>query len=193
MGRGRDSRSRSRGKRSRSRGRGAKNHDKGTINTWNLDKQFGFVSCDGGGPDLFTHAEQITDEDKRWQAKKKGLRRGDRISFDIQEPQDGKKSHQAVNIEVIELVKRSRSPSRRRSRSRRSPRGFGRPATTREGDWECSKCGEYNFARNIECRKCRAPKPRGDSRGRGRSPSRRRRSPSRRRRSPSRRSDSRRR
>eukprot|EP00930_Biecheleria_cincta_P061781 TRINITY_DN47334_c0_g1_i1.p1 TRINITY_DN47334_c0_g1~~TRINITY_DN47334_c0_g1_i1.p1 ORF type:complete len:216 (-),score=26.56 TRINITY_DN47334_c0_g1_i1:213-821(-) len=193
---GRDSRSRSR-KRSRS-GSPKRKHDKGTINTWQVDKQFGFVSCDGGGPDVFVHAEQVADEDKRWDAKKKGLRRGDRISFDIKSPQPGKKSLQAQNIEILEYVKRSRSPSRRRSRSRRrSPSrrrsrgrsgdrgdrdrggrggggGGGRQQERRPGDWECTKCGDLQFARNMECRKCGEPKPRDDSRGR-RSPSRRRR------------------
>lgn len=29
----------------------------------------------------------------------------------------------------------------------------------REGDWICAACGDHNFARNTECRKCGAPKP----------------------------------
>merc|ERR1711869_63375 len=29
------------------------------------------------------------------------------------------------------------------------------------GDWECVACGDVQFARNIECRKCGAPKPEG--------------------------------
>mmetsp|Transcript_66553 Transcript_66553/g.109568 ORF Transcript_66553/g.109568 Transcript_66553/m.109568 type:complete len:239 (-) Transcript_66553:7-723(-) len=96
--------------------------EKGTINTWNADRQFGFVSCDSGRQDLFTHAEYITDTNARYDAKTRGLRRGDRIAFDVEEPQGSKKSMQAVNVEILDLVKRSRSPSRRRSRSRRSRR-----------------------------------------------------------------------
>mmetsp|Transcript_4910 Transcript_4910/g.9924 ORF Transcript_4910/g.9924 Transcript_4910/m.9924 type:complete len:197 (+) Transcript_4910:84-674(+) len=170
---------------SKPRDGGGGKREKGTINTWNNDRQFGFVSCDSGRQDLFTHAEYITDTNQRYDAKTRGLRRGDRISFEVEEPQGSKKSMQAVNVEMIDLVKRSRSPSRRRSRSRRrrsrsggrgGGRGGGRPPNRppleqRAGDWECPSCGDYNFARNTECRKCGAPKPRSnrdDSRGRGR-------------------------
>mmetsp|Transcript_45815 Transcript_45815/g.102662 ORF Transcript_45815/g.102662 Transcript_45815/m.102662 type:complete len:221 (+) Transcript_45815:106-768(+) len=208
-----------RGSRSRSRGgsaskprAGERKREKGTINTWNNDRQFGFVSCDSGRQDLFTHAEYITDTNARYDAKTRGLRRGDRISFEVEEPQGSKKSMQAVSVEILDLVKRSRSPSRRRSRSRRrrsrsgggGGRGGGggkggRPMETRVGDWECPSCGDFNFARNTECRKCGTPKPamRDDSRGRGggrgggggkRRDSRDRRSPPPRRRSNSRRS-----
>eukprot|EP00434_Breviolum_minutum_P006806 symbB.v1.2.006000.t1/scaffold338.1/size227548/2 len=179
---------------------GNSKREKGTINTWNTDRQFGFVSCDSGRQDLFTHAEYITDTNARYDAKTRGLRRGDRIAFDVEEPQGSKKSMQAVNVDIIELVKRSRSPSRRRSRSRGNRgrgrsrsrgRGNTRPNEQRAGDWECPKCGFYNFARNNECRGCGASKPR-DARGDSRKPTKgrdsRRRSPP-----PRRRSDSRRR
>ncbi|CAL1168635.1 unnamed protein product [Cladocopium goreaui] len=181
--------------------------EKGTINTWNNDRQFGFVSCDSGRQDLFTHAEYITDTNARYDAKTRGLRRGDRIAFDVEEPQGSKKSMQAVNVEILDLVKRSRSPSRRRSRSRGRGGGGGgrgrsrsrgrntRPKEQRAGDWECPKCGDYQFARNTECRKCGA-KPRSarsDSRKPAKRGDSRRRSPPPRRRSNSRRSDSRRR
>eukprot|EP00439_Symbiodinium_sp_Y106_P022652 s5463_g2.t2 len=122
MGRSR-SRSQSRGRsgsRPRGGGGGGK-REKGTINTWNNDRQFGFVSCDSGRQDLFTHAEYITDAwmhkpeaalvldtNQRYDAKTRGLRRGDRISFEVEEPQGSKKSMQAVNVEMIDLVKRSR-------------------------------------------------------------------------------------
>eukprot|EP00913_Durusdinium_trenchii_P018894 g17755.t1 len=140
-------------------GGGNSKREKGTINTWNTERQFGFVSCDSGRQDLFTHAEYIADTNARYDAKTRGLRRGDRT--------DGnKKSMQAVNVEIIDLVKRSRSPSRRRSRSR-GGRGRGgggggrsrsrkntRPQEMRAGDWECPKCGDYQFART--------PKPSSD-------------------------------
>jgi len=29
----------------------------------------------------------------------------------------------------------------------------------REGDWNCERCGDHQFERNIMCRKCGAPKP----------------------------------
>ncbi|CAE8581215.1 unnamed protein product, partial [Polarella glacialis] len=165
-----------------------------TINTWNFDKQFGFVSCDNGRQDLFTHSEYILDSKVRYEVKQKGMRRGDRIAFEIEEPQGGKKSQQAINVEVLDM-KRSRSPSRRRSRSRsrsrrRSspPRRSTKPAEKerRPGDWDCPKCGDLQFARNAECRKCGAlPRSvRDDSREKSRAPPPRRRSPSPRGRSP---------
>ncbi|CAE8604114.1 unnamed protein product [Polarella glacialis] len=136
------------------------------------------------------------------------MRRGDRLSFVIEEPRSGKKSAQATNVEILDLVDRSRSPSRRRSRSRsrkggrsppprsrsrRSPprRPSGPPAEKerRPGDWDCPKCGDLQFARNPECRKCgalpRSARDRSDSRrpvrGGNRSPSPRRSAPPRRR------------
>mmetsp|Transcript_68480 Transcript_68480/g.200314 ORF Transcript_68480/g.200314 Transcript_68480/m.200314 type:complete len:146 (+) Transcript_68480:94-531(+) len=38
----------------------------------------------------------------------------------------------------------------------------------RPGDWECPKCGDNQFARNMECRKCGEPKPRDLDNDRGR-------------------------
>ncbi|CAE8728100.1 unnamed protein product, partial [Polarella glacialis] len=183
-------------------GRGRK--ETGTINTWNMDKQFGFVSCDSGRVDLFTHSEYIKDTQQRYEAKNHGMRRGDRIEFEVREPDGGRKSAEAYNVVLVDFKARSRSRSRSRSRrqSRRRSRSRSRrrdPPPRRDrpqqnekekrpGDWECPKCGDYQFARNIECRKCQTPKPR-DGGGRRPSPSRRRRSPSQRRRSNSRRRD----
>ncbi|CAE7264614.1 unnamed protein product [Symbiodinium sp. CCMP2592] len=89
---------------SKPRDGGGGKREKGTINTWNNDRQFGFVSCDSGRQDLFTHAEYITDTNARYDAKTRGLRRGDRISFEVEEPQGNKKSQQAVNVEILELA-----------------------------------------------------------------------------------------
>lgn len=33
------------------------------------------------------------------------------------------------------------------------------PPPMREGDWECPGCGDHQFARNTNCRKCNTPKP----------------------------------
>eukprot|EP00441_Pelagodinium_beii_P015927 CAMPEP_0197672236 /NCGR_PEP_ID=MMETSP1338-20131121/78471_1 /TAXON_ID=43686 ORGANISM="Pelagodinium beii, Strain RCC1491" /NCGR_SAMPLE_ID=MMETSP1338 /ASSEMBLY_ACC=CAM_ASM_000754 /LENGTH=217 /DNA_ID=CAMNT_0043252293 /DNA_START=68 /DNA_END=718 /DNA_ORIENTATION=+ len=68
-----------------------------------MEKQFGFVSCDNGRQDLFTHAEYIVDSQDKSDAKTKGLRRGDRIAFEVEEPKSGKKSQQAVNVEILEM------------------------------------------------------------------------------------------
>ncbi|CAE7029564.1 unnamed protein product [Symbiodinium sp. CCMP2456] len=145
--------------------------EKGTINTWNNDRQFGFVSCDSGRQDLFTHAEYITDTNARYDAKTRGLRRGDRISFEVEEPQGNKKSQQAVNVEILELMKRSRSPSRRRSRSPRRSRsgGGGRGGGGRGGGGggrppsrPMQRAGDRDFARRDDSRR----RDRRDSRAR---------------------------
>merc|ERR1719203_1068802 len=39
--------------------------------------------------------------------------------------------------------------------------GGGLPANAMQGDWMCTNCGEHNFARNVACRKCGAPKVAG--------------------------------
>merc|ERR1711957_216374 len=31
-------------------------------------------------------------------------------------------------------------------------------ANMKPGDWNCAKCGDHNFAKNVACRKCGAPK-----------------------------------
>ncbi|CAK0883492.1 unnamed protein product, partial [Prorocentrum cordatum] len=82
---------------------------------------------------------------------------------------------------------RSRRSRSRRSRSRRRADGGGAGAPRRSGappaavgsrqrfeDWSCPACGDLNFARRAECRKCGAPRQaRGagahaeDSRGAG--------------------------
>merc|ERR1711933_55643 len=57
---------------------------------------------------------------------------------------------------------RSRSGSRSRSRSRSrsaKPDRSGGIGNFLPGDWNCPKCGEHNFARNLLCRSCNTPKP----------------------------------
>jgi len=139
-----------------------KSRETGTINTWNKDKQFGFVSCNSRNrPDLFVHAEYIENVDQRYRAKNQGLRRGDKIAFDIQEPRpaSGRKSAEAVSVEVVELVKRSPTRSGSPDRRKDAPRPLSSAMETRAGDWDCPQCGDHQFARNSECRRCRAPKP----------------------------------
>mmetsp|Transcript_86720 Transcript_86720/g.248810 ORF Transcript_86720/g.248810 Transcript_86720/m.248810 type:complete len:145 (-) Transcript_86720:173-607(-) len=101
--------------------------EKGLVNTWNTDKQFGFVSCSSGKPDAFLHSENIRDRDLRDRVKKNGLQRGDKISFDLETPETGRGKMVAINIEIEggggggggRSESRSRSPPRRRSPSRR--------------------------------------------------------------------------
>merc|ERR1711957_1151751 len=35
-------------------------------------------------------------------------------------------------------------------------------ANMRPGDWNCAKCGDHQFAKNMACRKCDAPKQPGN-------------------------------
>lgn len=37
------------------------------------------------------------------------------------------------------------------------------PPPERPGDWNCSKCGNQNWAKRTECNKCKAPKSVGSS------------------------------
>mmetsp|Transcript_42781 Transcript_42781/g.91783 ORF Transcript_42781/g.91783 Transcript_42781/m.91783 type:complete len:236 (-) Transcript_42781:62-769(-) len=192
-------RSESRGSRSPSRSRrkgggGSGGRETGTVNTWNTDKQFGFVSCTSSNrADLFLHAEYFDSVDHRNRVKTRGLRRGDRIEFTIEDV-PGKKSAQAMHADLLESSRRSPSSSRSRSRGRRAPPP-PRPRAQiefRPGDWDCPSCHFHNFARNSNCMKCDTSKDgdrRGGSRGgggggggrRSRDSRSRRRSPSRRR------------
>mmetsp|Transcript_57156 Transcript_57156/g.183679 ORF Transcript_57156/g.183679 Transcript_57156/m.183679 type:complete len:149 (-) Transcript_57156:86-532(-) len=120
--------------------------ERGVVNTWNVEKQFGFVSVTSGKPDAFLHSENIRDRDLRDEVKVKGLKRGDKIRFDLEPPETGRGKMVAVNIE-LEGYKgggggggggrrsdsRSRSRSRRRSPSvRRSPSRRRSPSPKRK-------------------------------------------------------------
>merc|ERR1711957_1084538 len=37
----------------------------------------------------------------------------------------------------------------------------GMSGNMRPGDWVCKSCGDHQFAKNQNCRKCNAPKPNG--------------------------------
>eukprot|EP00931_Biecheleriopsis_adriatica_P088578 TRINITY_DN6286_c0_g1_i1.p1 TRINITY_DN6286_c0_g1~~TRINITY_DN6286_c0_g1_i1.p1 ORF type:complete len:896 (+),score=116.45 TRINITY_DN6286_c0_g1_i1:130-2688(+) len=52
------------------------------------------------------------------------------------------------------------------SRMRKAQDGTLKPIQTGPGDWNCSYCGELNFARNSSCRQCGAPAPGGNPYGR---------------------------
>ncbi|CAK0872492.1 unnamed protein product [Prorocentrum cordatum] len=40
-----------------------------------------------------------------------------------------------------------------------APGGFGGGAAFSAGDWNCPACGDHQFARNMQCRKCGTPRP----------------------------------
>eukprot|EP00746_Dinoflagellata_sp_MGD_P166449 gnl/MRDRNA2_/MRDRNA2_96329_c0_seq1.p1 gnl/MRDRNA2_/MRDRNA2_96329_c0~~gnl/MRDRNA2_/MRDRNA2_96329_c0_seq1.p1 ORF type:complete len:483 (+),score=87.48 gnl/MRDRNA2_/MRDRNA2_96329_c0_seq1:57-1505(+) len=45
-------------------------------------------------------------------------------------------------------------------------KGFGK-GSSKPGDWTCPACGDLQFSRNLECRKCGEPKPDGAGKGKG--------------------------
>jgi cold shock protein len=53
---------------------------------WNVDRGFGFIKDDSGGPDMFLHISALQsagiDPDN--------IRKGDRLTFDVESTRDGK-------------------------------------------------------------------------------------------------------
>jgi CspA family cold shock protein len=64
----------------------------GTVKWFNADKGFGFITPDGGGPDVFAHFSAITASGFR------SLDENQRVEFEIQQ---GQKGPQAANIRVV--------------------------------------------------------------------------------------------
>jgi CspA family cold shock protein len=58
----------------------------GILKMWNADRGFGFVGDDSGGPDIFLHVTALQsagiDPDD--------IRKGDRLSFDVENTREGK-------------------------------------------------------------------------------------------------------
>mmetsp|Transcript_26623 Transcript_26623/g.48790 ORF Transcript_26623/g.48790 Transcript_26623/m.48790 type:complete len:125 (+) Transcript_26623:57-431(+) len=106
--------------------------ERGVVNTWNVEKQFGFVSVNSGKPDAFMHSENIIDRGLRDEIKAKGFKRGDKIRFDLEPPERGRGQKMvAVNIELDGPGGRS-SGGRKRSSSRsRSRPGRARSSSRR--------------------------------------------------------------
>mmetsp|Transcript_21255 Transcript_21255/g.35449 ORF Transcript_21255/g.35449 Transcript_21255/m.35449 type:complete len:131 (-) Transcript_21255:31-423(-) len=119
---------RSRSRSSRSLSTPRKPQETGTVNSWNVQRQFGFASCDSSRQDVFVHAEAFKDMEVRDRVKKSGLQRGDHVRFDVKDTGRGKKP-EAKNVELDEQGRSGerqggsrRSRSRGRSDSRRSRR-----------------------------------------------------------------------
>jgi CspA family cold shock protein len=64
----------------------------GSVKWFNADKGYGFISVDGGGPDVFVHFSSIEGAGYR------SLDEGQRVSFDIEQ---GQKGPQAAHVRVI--------------------------------------------------------------------------------------------
>ncbi|WP_433062662.1 cold-shock protein [Dactylosporangium sp. CS-033363] len=64
----------------------------GTVKWFNAEKGFGFISPDGGGPDVFAHYSAISAGGFR------SLEENQRVEFEITQ---GQKGPQAANIRAI--------------------------------------------------------------------------------------------
>jgi CspA family cold shock protein len=64
----------------------------GTVKWFNADKGFGFISQDGGGPDVFVHFSAIQSSGYR------SLEEGQRVEFDVTQ---GQKGPQAEQVRVV--------------------------------------------------------------------------------------------
>ncbi|CAO5162135.1 cold-shock protein; regulator of RNA stability [Frankia sp. AiPs1] len=63
----------------------------GTVKWFNAEKGFGFISVDGGGPDVFVHFSAIAADGY------KSLDEGQNVQFDVVQ---GQKGPQAENVQV---------------------------------------------------------------------------------------------
>ncbi|MGI8532554.1 MAG: cold-shock protein [Geodermatophilaceae bacterium] len=60
----------------------------GTVKWFNAEKGFGFISVDGGGPDVFVHYSAIQSDGYR------SLDEGQRVEFEVTQGQKGPQAEQ---------------------------------------------------------------------------------------------------
>ncbi len=65
----------------------------GTVKFFNTQKGYGFISNDGGGPDVFVHVSAVE------RAGLPGLREGQIISFETEIGKNGKSA--ATNLKLV--------------------------------------------------------------------------------------------
>jgi CspA family cold shock protein len=65
----------------------------GTVKFFNAQKGYGFISNDGGGPDVFVHVSAVE------RAGLPGLREGQLISFETEIGKNGKSA--ATNLKLV--------------------------------------------------------------------------------------------
>lgn len=96
----------------------------GTVSWYDEDKGFGFVTPDGGGPDVFVHARALT-EGLTWLAE------GDRVAYEVVQ---GDRGPQARALELVKGVDTAPAPAPAPSAAaRREPSTGGVPARAGEG------------------------------------------------------------
>jgi CspA family cold shock protein len=66
----------------------------GTVKFFNVNKGFGFITPDGGGPDIFLHVTAVE------RAGLTALNEGQKVSFET-EPDKKGKGPKAVNLQLI--------------------------------------------------------------------------------------------
>jgi len=67
---------------------GARQVAQGTVKWFNAEKGFGFISVDGGGPDVFVHYSAIQSDGYR------SLDEGQRVEFEVTQGQKGPQAEQ---------------------------------------------------------------------------------------------------
>jgi CspA family cold shock protein len=58
----------------------------GKLKMWNADRGYGFIADDSGGPDIFLHISALQSAG----IDRDNIRKGDRLTFDVESTRDGK-------------------------------------------------------------------------------------------------------
>ncbi|OJU16621.1 MAG: cold-shock protein [Clostridiales bacterium 43-6] len=69
--------------------------NKGTVKWFNSDKGFGFIANEDGSDDVFVHFSAIQSTGY------KGLKEGDRVTFDTEQDPKNSRKTRAVNVNLV--------------------------------------------------------------------------------------------